>query len=820
MNSATDLERLFKAGIAAYQQGDYGQAIHTLSQLRTCQSSSYRLKASMGLVRAYMGQKSWQQAKTLCQKIGSSSKPALQQWSKETLNKIEQRMSAADAVAHSGSGFQPIEDVLEENARTATVKKVDSGFQPLTPEKTPPAGRFSAIQATALANPKNSQFIESSIVPLAKGNTTNQATSIDRTVLKRGLAETVSEDVSMFHYAYLNGGDGDSEAIPQAAPQAIPASSESEDGFVWCYADRLDQGRKLGKIKRGQLWFMQISGALAFYFLCRFLIHRAVATTNGYLNFLDRILPFRMMSLPNSLRDVTLPLFIFMVVVMIASPWLWDGWLRLTSGREPLALSTLRTYSAEAATLINRYCRKQRWSLPTLHQLPTDIPLIFSYGLLPRNGRLVVSQGLLEQVKEDELAALIAYELSHWKSWYWPLLSAQMLIVQSILQAHWQLALWSNRQKPIIKGTVGVFSSLLYSIFWIVRLPCLGMARVRTYYADRTATEITGNPNGLARALAELSFGLASSIEQQGYTPILLEGLVPLLPVAADISRQKVYGHLPIVQLFAWDSQNPLRLWLSVLSSHPPLGDRLRLMMAYAQHWKLTPEIQFAAVSRKKRGMPAQTWRQLWQHGAPYVGCAIGLSVGLLLLSVGALAAEFKWSVLDWMDKDMGLFHFCWLLGVSVGTIMRMNRFFPDLSFSMKLSQDFAYWISEPDLLPASSLPAKLSGQLTGRPGVANWLGQDLMLHTSMGLVRLHFFSVLGPLGNSLNRQARPKTLYGQPVQVLGWFRRGHHAWVDVDKIRLTDGTLIQAGHPLHSLLLAAIALFSGLWLLMQNSPY
>lgn len=668
MNSATDLERLFKAGIAAYQQGDYEQAIHTLSQLRTCQSSSYRLKASMGLVRAYMGQESWQQAKTLCQKIGSSSKPALQQWSKETLNKIEQRMSVADAVSHSGSGFQPIENVLEESARTATVKKVDSGFQPLTTENAPPAGRFSASQATAVVHQKNSQFLDPSIAPFVKNNTTNQATanqatSIDRTVLKRGLAETVPEDVSMFHYAYLNGdeGDGDdidSEAIPQAEPQAALVPSESEDGFVWFYADRLAQGRKLGKIKRGQLWFMQISGALAFYFLCRFLIHRAVATTNGYLNFLDRILPFRMMSLPNSLRDVTLPLFIFMVVFMIASPWLWDGWLRLTSGREPLALSTLRTHSAEAATLINRYCRKQRWPLPTLHQLPTDIPLIFSYGLLPRNGRLVVSQGLLEQVKEDELAALIAYELSHWKSWYWPLLSAQMLIVQSILQAHWQLALWSNRQKPIIKGTVGVFASLLYSIFWLVRLPGLGMARVRTYYADRTATEITGNPNALARALGELSFGLAANIERQGYTPILLEGLVPLLPVAADISRQKVYGHLPIVQLFVWDSQNPLRQWLSVLSSHPPLGDRLRLMMAYAQHWKLTPEIQFAAVSRKKRGISAQTWRQLWQHGAPYVGCAIGLSVGLLLLSVGAIAAEFKWSVLDWMDKDMGLFTF------------------------------------------------------------------------------------------------------------------------------------------------------------------
>ncbi len=133
MNSATDLERLFKTGIAAYQQGDYERAIATLSQLKTCKSSSYRAKASMGLVRVYMSQQNWQQAKTLCQKIGASSRPSLQQWSQETLDKIAQRMTAAKSASATSSGFQPIDD-----GHSSGVEKVATGFQPITVEDNSP----------------------------------------------------------------------------------------------------------------------------------------------------------------------------------------------------------------------------------------------------------------------------------------------------------------------------------------------------------------------------------------------------------------------------------------------------------------------------------------------------------------------------------------------------------------------------------------------------------------------------------------------------------------------------------------------------------
>ena len=144
--------------------------------------------------------------------------------------------------------------------------------------------------------------------------------------------------------------------------------------------------------------------------------------------------------------------------------------------------------------------------------------------------------------------------------------------------------------------------------------------------ANRAATESTGNPNALTRALAKLSFGLAERVSAQGYTPPLVESLALLLPTSTDLIRQSLYGHMPLNNLFVWDSLNPLRSWMSLSDTHPPLGDRLRLIMAYAHHWQLDLESSphCAAASRKSAisgrmghthsSEPTLFWRCLWAN--------------------------------------------------------------------------------------------------------------------------------------------------------------------------------------------------------------
>jgi len=778
--SATNLEKAFKAGVAAYQAGDYERAITSFDRLTQAGSRTYWLKASMGLAQVYTAQKRWAEAKAQCYKIlQETSMPAPKQWAETTSINIDHQLAklaaATDGAANKDkSGFQPLEPISQsDRPESQSVKLSINNFRTVDP-------------------------------PLETPRVLEESKVLEASDEKSGL------QVSMFHYAYLN----DSVEGTTVAAEAVAEPMAKNKGHVWVYGDRIQNGRSLGRVKRGPLRIAQLGSAIAFYLLLRFLIHRLVALLNSCLAFLDRILPFWIHSLPNSFRDVTWSLLVVLLVVTIASPWLWDLMPRLAD-RQKFSISQLRTHSPESASVISRYCRDRRWGMPTLWKLPSDVPLLFSYGWLPHNARLVISDGLLSELKEDETAALLAYELSHWSSWHWPLLCTHSLLLQALHQIYWQLALWGNEQKPLLKWPAGTIANLSYGLFWLVRLPGLWVARVRTYYGDRAATEITGNPNALIRGLTKLSFGLAASVERQGYTPNWAESLSLLMPAHADLARQELYGHLPLTELFAWDSNHPLRNWMDFLDPQPPLGDRLCAIAAYAKHWQLTPEIAFATPSRRS-GLSKQNWQRLISQGTPYCGLLIGAMVGAVLWGVGAIALFFKWPTLDWMYRDIGLFQCCVLLGIGIGSLLRINRFFPDLSFSMSPSQALPEWSCHADLLPVDSLPTKLTGTISGRPGVANWLGQDLYLRSPFGLVKLHFFSMVGPLGNLFSRSKTPRLLQGESVQVLGWFRRGAQPWIDIDRIWLGNGTLLVASHPLYSLVFAIAATGLGLWLLLS----
>ena len=778
--AAAELEQLLKAGIAAYRRKDYEAAIAAFLPLSKSGSSAYRIKASMGLVRIFMAQEKWPGAHRICLALTESQKPAVQAWAQAALAKIEPHLLPLPAES---------EPVSSES------QSAKSGFTPFS-SHTPGCSNSSlSIFHYAYLNGEDAERIEKAgeeETEVVDAIASNQPVDLEE---KKLLAPVRTTDTTSQHSAF-------------------------SPNFTWVNAGRLQQGRPLGKIKRAQLWTAQLFSAITFYFVLRALWLGSVNALNGGLVFLDRLLPFWVRSLPASWQDITWPLLAVLLVVALGSPWLWDLWLRFTTPRQSFSLAKLRLYSAEAASLIGRCCKLRRWELPTLWLLDTDVPIIFSYGWLPRNARLVISKGFFSQLEPDEVAALVAYEIGHWKTWQWPLLSIQGLLLQLFHRAYWLLAIYGNQQSAALKIASGICANASYVVFWLLRLPGLWVARARTYYSDRTATELTGNPNGLTRGLSKLGFGLGESTVQQGYTPPLVESLALQLPVASEVMRSTLYGTCALSALFAWDSQNPLRNWMSLSSSHPPLGDRLRLIQAYAKHWRLTPEIPLTSPAKRSQVLSKGDWQRLLTQGSPYIGAVLGLLVGTGLQGIGALGYWRGWPAFDWMYKDLGLFQCCVLLGTGVGTLVRINRFFPTLIFTIKQTQNLATERCNAALLPVDGLPVKLQGMLIGRPGIANWLGQDILLQTQQELIRLHFFSVIGPLGNACRLGLKPFTALGQSVCILGWYRQSYHAWLDVDRICLPNGRLIKAAYPLFSFLIASATTLLGLWLLIQSSGY
>ncbi|MEO1590916.1 MAG: M48 family metalloprotease [Cyanobacteria bacterium J06632_22] len=829
-----DPDRLLRAGVHALKQRQYRRALATFEQLQQPGvPKAIQLKAQMGQVRVLRAQGKDAAVVEICESLAKSGSRHVQAWAEEQLDSLQRQPvkqtdqsgfqpvvqgPAQPGPAHSGfqaleppndqSGFQPIDQ---------------SGFQAFEPEPSKVAVPRSVESQRVASSPRAPQTSPSSSPKNSHG-----------------------QGPSLFQYDALNQPPGTSSpsavtgaepvsAVPQAEPPspqpetppnmnaAAPETATVEASRLgWQPDTRLKTGRSLGQVKHWRLWFAQVGCTVLAFGTLRYLLHSSMGLVSGYLSMLDRILPLSMRPGRWLYLDYTWQLLAVLVVLGLAAPWFWDGWLRWQYQVKSYSTRELGQHSPEAVQLLRKVCLNRRWEFPTLRLLPTSVPVIFSYGWLPRYGRLVVSQGLLDQLEADEIAALYAYELNHWRGPDWPLLSLVGLLLQVIHGLHRALARWGNRQKRLVTVAAGTLSTLCYGVFWLLHKTVCWVARVRTYYRDRAAVQLTGHPNGLIRALGKLSFALSESIALQGYTPPLIERLSPLLPVGAT-STLPLYGerqHQPLPRLLQWDALNPWRSWLSVNQPQPPLGDRLQLLTAYARHWRLTPTLDFSVLSlsqRRANRLTGEEWRRLMFQAGPWSGLAIGGLVGAVLWVVGAIATRAEITFLDWLNQDWTVLKSAALLGLGVGIVLRINAFFPDLSPQLTDSaEEYAHWLMAPDLLPSDSLPVQLSGQLVGPPGIANWLGQDLWLKTERGLVKLHLFSVLGPIGNCLKPGAKPHQYLGQTVSVKGWFRRGHQVWIDVQQLK-GPGWTLTGNHPVWSLVLCVMATLSGLWILVRG---
>jgi Zn-dependent protease with chaperone function len=113
---------------------------------------------------------------------------------------------------------------------------------------------------------------------------------------------------------------------------------------------------------------------------------------------------------------------------MVLSPWLLDWLLGKFLAQKELSKEKLNSYSREALRVLQRTCQQRRWPCPQLRILPISAPIIISYGNLPRTARITVSQGLLEQLANDEIAAIYALTLGQIGRWDFVVMSLILLV--------------------------------------------------------------------------------------------------------------------------------------------------------------------------------------------------------------------------------------------------------------------------------------------------------------------------------------------------------------------------------------------------------
>ena len=830
-------EPSLKTGLLALKQKDYSQAIAHLEIIAQREPIKQKFKAQMGLVIAYAKTKQVDKAISLCRNLTQSSDIEIKSFANRHLKELLKRYPPKNLKKSTFPGPKTPEQSLQDQ------QPIETGFVPFNPtlDQSKSSQNSSHISKKNInlsletgfkqiskktnespKNPsKNSYFIQN-----YKSNKNDIEVDKNKySALSSIVTNSNSKTTNKFHQTPIE--------ITSEKPKKLPI-------LTWREAGRAKEDRHL-KTPNLTLFFLEkIVVVIVLFWLSITLLKFSLDTTNDLLVWLPYFRPIQIFY-----RDPTQNFIIFLAILFILSPWLIDGLLSLGYKSQALPKTTLMNYSKEANKLLRNYSQKHKIREIKLKVLPIDVPIAFSYGCFLRffRFRIVVSKGLLEKLAADEIAIIYAREIGHVQTGALWLMSMANLMLQIPYAIYWQLTFsadwildFINNQLPdflpgfikyflpilvsIFRLFAAIISTLSYGLYWLLKLPILLLSRRQVYLSDRLACNLTGNPNGLTRALLKITIGMANDVENQGKVRHLLESFEVLMPVGINqaITAGSVISYGGFESIFNWDIVNPYRRWLEINNSHPLLGGRLKILGLYANFWKLETELNLTNINanitakNKSNGNQEKNisrpqnfdWQKLLLQGAPFFGILIGLGFAIFLWLIGITSSAVGFWRLDWLFGDISILVGCSAMGFSIGILMRINHFFPDIKLT-KLWQnpDLLELLSDIKALPLDSQAIQLKGQLLGKSGMSNWLGQNLILQTTMGLVRLHYSNQLGPLGNLWPKINRPADFVGKSITVTGWWRRGATPWIDINTLKIENGQSINSGHPLWSTIVA-----------------
>jgi heat shock protein HtpX len=152
---------------------------------------------------------------------------------------------------------------------------------------------------------------------------------------------------------------------------------------------------------------------------------------------------------------------------------------------------------------VNVLSEKSGIRKPKLMLSKIPLPNAFAYGSPLTGNRVAVTEGLLKNLNENEVEAVLGHELGHLKH-----RDVQTMMVVSFLPALFYYLgfslLWSGSSRNRENGSSALIGIGFMAFSWILNLFILYLSRIREYYADRHSATIVENgaqklSSGLAR---------------------------------------------------------------------------------------------------------------------------------------------------------------------------------------------------------------------------------------------------------------------------------------------------------------------------------
>lgn len=498
---------------------------------------------------------------------------------------------------------------------------------------------------------------------------------------------------------------------------------------------------------------------------------------------------------------VNLAIFLFAPLLMdLVQSWLY--------GTRWIDLSEVERHSPESARVLRIVCQEKKIQMPRLGLIQDENPTAFTYGSFPNSARLIVSQGLFTYLDDDEAATVYAHELGHIVHWDFAVMTLASTLVQIcylIYTYTHEIAdrLGDSDAAKKIKGGAQGAVIMAYLFYVIGEYLLLYLSRTREYYADHFAAEVTGNPNGLSRALVKIAYGILEEGKRAEKPSKVLHGTRALgiadpRAVTMTGTAYRVASEPEKVgRVFLWDMFNPWAWWMELNSTHPLTGKRVRALTNYAEQLGLATEFDMARVVREgkslnKRKLYSNFALDLLLYWAEWLGALGGLAIGGMLIATQSVETGV-------VALTLALF------GFGVGLLCKTFVMYPALNRAPQM--DVLLLMSDPYASPLRGKPVRLDGQVIGRGDAGYQFGSDLKMQDQTGMVYLRYTSRFGPLGNFLFGMSQAESFVRREVEVSGWFKRGIMPWVEMSRMNCPEKWNVSSHPRFWSLLLAVGAI-------------
>ncbi|MHA1992542.1 MAG: M48 family metalloprotease [Candidatus Hodarchaeales archaeon] len=493
---------------------------------------------------------------------------------------------------------------------------------------------------------------------------------------------------------------------------------------------------------------------------------------------------------------------IFLFLQFLISPWIMDFMLRWIYSLDWIKVEQLPPH---LSNFIFEIQKDHKFNFKQVGIIRDNNPNAFVYGHFRKNARLVLTNGILEYLTNEEQQAVVAHECGHvvHRDFVWMTVAAAIpIIAYTVYAGIWWQVRWSrgggeSAQKARTAGLAVAIGALLVYIIsgYLVKL----LSRVREYYADRFSAEVTGRPDDLGKALVKIAYGMIVSdselaTEQKegkasgkavwqnsfhhGVRAMGIFDINSAKAMSMSVQgRGETLNSDSVATAASWDLSHPWAKFIELNSTHPLPAKRLKALDKYAVHVGREP----AFPNLGKIKPPESLWDEFiielfLEYLLPVLIFLLPLSGFLISESVGfnpffgAAIGMFLITLLWWYRKS-----------VKYPKITEEWPIINVVTPLTDLTKDGYYEAS-----PIRGKQISVTGTVVGRGTPGYFLSEDLVIQDKTGIIRLDYSPILGFM-SFFFALFRVPSLMGSQVQVFGWYHRSPGPSIKVWKIMSTE---------------------------------